>query len=314
MKQISMRDAFFTRLYELAVENRNIIVVSADMGAPALDKFRNNLGKQYINVGIAEQNMVTLASGLALSGKKVFMYAIMPFISSRCYEITKVCLSLMKIPVVAVGVGSGFSYDDSGPTHHSTEDITIMRVLPDMTVFNSTDSVMAKQFADIACNLAAPCYIRLDREVLPDIYGAKEDFSHGLSVLKKGAGGAIISTGNMVHKAMEITQVLEKSLGEITVVDLYRLKPVNTAKLLRIVSQKKWVVTMEEHLLAGGLGSLIAEIFADKNIKTPLKRIGLKDSYYYAYGGRQNIQKICGLDNESISKTIKGWCKKCVKL
>lgn len=130
IQNITMRDAFLNRLYDIAKENRDIILISADMGAPALDKFRSDLSSQFINVGIAEANLVTIATGMALSGKKVFIYAIMPFVTSRCYEMIKVDLSLMNVPVTAIGVGAGFSYDDSGPTHHSTEDISIMRTLP----------------------------------------------------------------------------------------------------------------------------------------------------------------------------------------
>ncbi|MFC2001752.1 transketolase family protein, partial [Chloroflexota bacterium] len=186
MENISMRDAFFDKLYEIAIKDRNLIIVSADMGAPSLDIFRRDLGSQFINVGIAEENMITVATGLALEGKKVFTYAMTPFASSRCYEMTKVDLSLMNIPVTIVSVGAGFSYDDSGPTHHCTEDIAIMRVLPNMTILNSSDSAMAAIFAEMSCTISGPSFIRLDREILPLIYGQAHNFSDGLTNLKVG--------------------------------------------------------------------------------------------------------------------------------
>ncbi|MCX8082088.1 MAG: 1-deoxy-D-xylulose-5-phosphate synthase [bacterium] len=310
MNKISMRDAFFGRLYELAIKDKNIMVISADMGAPALDKFRNNLKEQFINVGIAEQNMVTLATGLALSGKKTFIYAIMPFVTARCYEITRICISLMNVPVVAVGVGAGFSYHDSGPTHHSTEDITIMRALPNMVVFNSTDSIMAGKLADISYHLSSPCYIRLDRELLPDIYTKNENFSDGLTVFKQSKNIYIIATGNMVHRAMDVSEELKKHNISAGVIDLYRIKPLNEKLLSSIVKNIKGIVTLEEHFLAGGIGSLVAEFLADNNIKLPLKRIGINDRYYYVYGGRENIQKICGLDIKTIVKEILKWIQK----
>jgi transketolase len=146
-KDTSMRDAFFSKLYDLAKNDRDIMVVSGDMGAPALDKFRRDYGNRFINIGIAEHNMIAVAAGLAREGKKVYTYAIAPFISSRCYEFSKVDASLMRIPIKLVGVGAGFGYDDSGPTHHTTEDISIMRVLPNFEVFSPADSVIAAKCA-----------------------------------------------------------------------------------------------------------------------------------------------------------------------
>lgn len=309
MEKTSMRDAFFDKLYEIARKDRNIMVVSADMGAPSLDKFRRDLGKQFINVGIAEQNMVTVATGLALSGKKVFTYAIMPFATLRCYEIVKVDLSLMNIPVTIVGIGAGFSYDDSGPTHHSTEDIAVMRVLPNMTILNASDSVMAAKFVRMSCKMSGPNYVRLDREVLPTIYSEDTDFSDGLAHHKAGVDAVIISTGNMVHRAFEVHNKLAEYSVDVGVIDLYRLKPINEKLLLRCIEQSKRIVTLEEHLITGGIGSTIAEILADHGKNIPLKRIGIRDKYYYAYGGRNNIQSICGLDVDNVTNTILEWIR-----
>ena len=307
MKNISMRDAFFNELYEIARKDRDVILVSADMGAPSLDKFRRDLGRQFINVGIAEQNMITLATGLALSGKKAFVYAIMPFATLRCYELVKVNLSLMNMAVTIIGVGAGFSYDDSGPTHHSTEDIAVMRALPNMTILNSSDSVMAAKFAEMSCKLSGPSYVRLDREILPPIYNEDDSFSDGLTNLKTGKDVYIISTGNMVHRAFEVSHKLEEHSINAGIIDLYRLKPINEELLLANIKESKRIVTLEEHLITGGIGSAIAEILADNGKTLPLKRIAIQDKYYYAYGGRNNIQSLCGLDTDSVTKTILEW-------
>ncbi len=310
MNKTSMRDAFFDALYDIALEDRNIIVISADMGAPSLDKYRENLKEQFVNVGIAEQNMVNVATGLALEGKKVFVYAIMPFATLRCYEIIKVDLSLMNIPVTVIGVGAGFSYDDSGPTHHSTEDITIMRALPNMAVFSPSDSIMAAWFAKVSCRMTTPNYVRLDREVLPPLYPPDADFTDGLAVLKSGKDVCIIATGNMVHRALEVSDRLKKRSVNAGVIDLYRIKPINQKLLLSSIGQSKRVLTLEEHLLAGGLGSAVLEVLADTGETLPVKRIGIQDKYYYAYGGRHNIQSLCGLDVASITRTTLAWLRK----
>jgi transketolase len=309
MKQISMRDAFFDRLYELAKQDRNIMVISADMGAPSLDRFRRDLSIQYLNVGIAEQNMITVATGLALSGKKVFAYAIMPFATLRCYEITRVDLCMMNLPITIVGVGAGFSYDDSGPTHHATEDISAMRALPNMTILNASDSVMAAAFATMACEIPGPSYVRLDREVLPVTYQPGTDFSAGLIQLKAGKDIAIIATGNMVPKAHEIASRLAGHSVEAGVIDLFRLKPINKELLLEYICQSERVLTLEEHFLDGGMGSAVAEVMVDHGKTQPLKRFGIRDKYYYTYGGRANIQSACGLDVNTVTRAILEWVK-----
>lgn len=304
-----MRDALFNRLYDLAKKDRNIIVVSADMGAPALDKFRSDLAGQFVNVGIAEANMVTVATGLAMSGKKVFIYAIMPFVTSRCYEMIKVDLSLMNIPVTTIGVGAGFSYDDSGPTHHCTEDISIMRALPNMTILSPSDSIMADNFAEMACNIDGPSYIRLDRMILPTIYNQNDNFSDGLSTRRAGDDMMIISTGNMVHRALEVAEMLAKDSLNVGVIDLYRLKPINEELLLKSIGKATRIVTLEEHVINGGLGSIVSEIIADKGKTLALKRFAIPDKYLYAYGGRDNIQALCGLDADTVTKEIRKWIK-----
>lgn len=293
----SMRDAFFDKVYDLMLKDKNIMVVSADMGAPSLDKIRA-LKDQFLNVGIAEQNMITIASGLALSGKKVFVYAIMPFATLRCYEMIKCCICLMNLPVTIVGVGAGFGYSDSGPTHHSTEDISIMRALPYMNILSPSNSDMASFMVSVPDK---PAYVRLDRDVLPYINrGSSWEVrcpDEGMDYLREGKT-TIITTGNMVHTALKI-----KKCG---VLDLYKLKPVNEKLLLRHMEKMERIVTLEEHVLAGGLGSLVAEIMADNGILKPLKRIGIKDKYVYDYG-RERLQEICEIDVGSITRTIQNW-------
>ena len=300
-----MRDAFWIRVYEFAKKNKDIIVISADMGAPALDRFRKDLSGQFVNTGIAEQNTILIAAGLAMEGKKVFALAIAPFITLRCYEQIKVNLAGMKLPVTLVGVGAGFSYDDSGPTHHTLEDVSIMRILPNMTVNTATDSVMAAGFADLSLKMSGPNYVRLDRKILPNIYEQETDFSQGLAILKPVADINIVATGNMVHRALEVSEELKKQNLEIGVIDLYTL-PINEKLFLNTINNAKKIVTLEEHTLTGGLGGAVVEVLADNNKLIPVKRIGLnlRKGYCYKYGGRENIQLLCGLDVESIKKTI----------
>ena len=303
----TQRDAFWDAVYEIARTDKDVYLVSADMGAPALDKFRKDLGNQYIDVGIAEQQASAVATGLALEGKKVYVYAIAPFITLRCYEHTRVNLAGMNLPVTLVGVGAGFSYDDSGPTHHTVDDLSVMRILPNLTVHSVTDSVMASALGQITRDATGPDYVRLDRKVLPEVYKAGDDFSDGLKVITPSDECYLVATGNMVQRAMEVSAELASRSINAGVIDIYRL-PINAPKLAGALRGVKRVYTIEEHTIPGGLGSAVCEVLADHEVLVPVKRLGcdFSQGYCYKYGGRENIQSLHGLGTAQILETVVG--------
>ncbi len=303
MDKISMRDSFWDRIYNLASKDRNIVLVCADMGAPSLDKFRKDLSAQYFNVGIAEHNMLAVAAGLSKEGKNVFTYAIAPFATSRCHEFTKLNCGLMKIPIKIVGVGAGFGYDDSGPTHHTTEDIAIMRAIPNLEVYCPADSFASQEIAEVTAKSGKPAYIRLDRHILPTLYNESDDFRIGFKEIKPGKDICIVSTGNMTHNALEASKEVIMNRGiNVGVIDIYRLKPLSP-DFPGVLSRYKKAISLEEHLLDGGLGSIVAETIVDNGLPLKLRRMGLKD-YIYAYGGRENIQNLCSIDTSSVIRSI----------
>jgi transketolase len=271
------------------------------MGAPGLEVYRRDLSSQYVNVGVAEQDMIMIAAGLALAGKKVFTFSIGPFATARCFEFTKVDIVLMNLPVTIIGVGAGFSYDADGPTHYTTEDISIMRVLPNMQIFSPCDSIAAAACADLTYKSSGPAYVRLDRQVVPEIYSNGESFESGFKELRSGNDICIVATANMVHNALSISNHFASKGRKIGVIDLLRLKPVGD-DFKKAIMEYKVIISMEEHLLDGGLGSILAEIIIDENLPVRLKRFGL-NKYMYAYG-RKNIQKLFGIDEDSIIKAI----------
>lgn len=308
---IAMRDAFFDSLYDIAKNDKKVILVTADCGAPSLDKFKEDLSSQYFTVGIAEQNMISIAAGLALDGKIVYAYAIAPFASLRCFEQIKVDLCCMKLPVTVLGVGTGFAYDIMGPTHHATEDISIMRALPEMTIFNPSDSIMSKALAKITYKLPGPKYVRFDRGGVPLLYkNRKINFTKGLVNLKVGKDLCIIATGIMVHQALEVADELSKHSIDAGVVDLYGIKPLNEISLLEIMDNYENILTLEEHFVTGGIGSAVAEILCDNERDYRLKRLGICDKYYFEYGGREHLHKLCYLDTKSVIKKILKWMSK----
>lgn len=298
-----MREAFFNKLYEIAKKDKNLILVSPDMGDPGSNLIKKNLDQQYVNTGIAEQSAVLIAAGLALSGKKPYVYTISPFVTWRIGEFIKIELGLMNLPITLVGVGSGFSYSNAGPTHHSIEDISL-RAIPNLNIFNPSDNHSAKAFAEQTYKLNEPCYVRLDRQPLPQIYDNSETFEEGFKELKKGKDVCIISTGNMVHTSLEIQKNLETNGEKIGIIDIYRLKPINQNLLKETLKKYKKIISLEEHVLEGGLGSIMSEIITDNQLDLKLKRIGL-EGYTYEYGGREHIQKLYGIDTESVINKLK---------
>lgn len=299
------RDAFWSEIYSIAKNDKDLIVVSADMGAPALDDFRKHISSQFINAGIAEQNAILIASGLSLMGKKVYAYAIAPFITLRCLEQIRVENAIMAIPINIVGVGTAFGYSDSGPTHHLIEDIAIMRSMPNINIYNVTDSVMAKKMAYITHKSKGTCYLRIERELYPNIYDDDADFLAGFSTVIPGQEYVMLTTGTMTHVGIECANELYKTGIKLEVIDIYRF-PIDEMLLLEKIKNAKILFSLEEHFLPGGLGSMIAEILVDNDIMVPLRRIGLSHSkkYCYVYGGRESIRKYYGLGKEDIKRRI----------
>lgn len=304
VEKIDIRDAFFDGLYDIAVDDRNVMFLTADMGAFSLAKFKKDLGSQYINVGVAEQNLVSIAAGLALGGKKVFIYAIAPFVTQRCYEQIKIDLCCMQLPVTIIGAGAGITYSSDGPTHHAVQDIAIMRALPEMTILNPADPVMAAAAAQLSYKNDGPTYVRLDKGKLPLLYDNEEDFSDGLALLKAGRDLMIIATGIMVHQAFKVAEEVAKHSIDVGIVDLYRIKPINEELLLSIIEKSNRIVTLEEHSIIGGIGSAISEILVDKGENLPLKRIAIADKNCVGYGNREWMHRHYGLDVDNVAKTI----------
>lgn len=310
ISDIDMRDAFFDEVYKLAKLDSNVIFLTADMGAYSLIRFQKDLSNQFINVGIAEQNMVSIAAGLTLGGKKVFIYSIVPFVTLRCYEQIKVDLCCMNLPVTIIGVGAGLTYGSDGPTHHGTSDIAVMRTLPEITMLNSSDSVNTKAFAMIAYKNSGPTYVRIERGKLPLIYSEEStNFQDGLSEIKVGCDLTIISTGVMVHQALKVSQILTSHSISTAVIDLYRIKPINNEMLLKIIDKSKCIVTVEENTIIGGIGSIISEILTDNKKNIPLKRIAISDEHCFKTGEREYLHSLYKLDADGIVKTILDWLK-----
>lgn len=300
------RDAYIDVVYDAARHDKNIVFITADLGAKALDRFRVDIKPQFIHAGISEQNMINLATGLAGCGKKVFTYAMSSFIAFRDFEQIKVTLASLNCPVTILSVGVGYGYDHAGPTHYATEDIGCMRSLANIEILSPADTTSVIESAIRSCTEPALRYVRLDRQYLPDIYspGDTSFWHNGLVEIDSGRDICIFSTGYMTHRAREVREILAKQGIYAGVVDVFRLKPFNTNTFQQIIERYDKIATFEEHFLSGGFGSIVAESCIDNRITKPVKRIGVKDNYYFENGGRDHIHQLAGIDTNNIVKRL----------
>lgn len=301
-----MRDAFFEELFQIASKDKDVILLMADQGALTMKKFQEKIPNQLINVGVAEQNMISVASGLALSGKKVFVHAIANFTTLRCYEQIKVDLSIMNLPVTIAGIGAGFTYGSDGPTHHANQDIGAMRAIPGIRILNASDTVNISAFPHLAYQIPKLTYIRFDKGNYNPLYDKNHNFLDGMNKIIKGTDTVIISTGIMVHRALRIANQFKSKIG---VIDIYQLKPLNEKKLYKLLFSYKKIVVLEEHLAYGGLSSIIADFLTDNSLKKDFLRIGLPDENTFVYGDRDYMHRQIGISVPQIIKKINKFLK-----
>jgi transketolase len=305
--EVDIRDAFFDQIYNHAAKDSSLIFISADADAFSLQRFKRDFPDRFINVGVAEQNMVTVATGLALSGKNVFIYAILPFVTMRCYEQIKFNICGMNLPVTIVGVGTGFSFDFDGPSHHGVGDIGVMRMLPEMTIYNPATPLCAENCANAAYHSSTPVCVRLDKGKMKEFYTVETDFSKGFNVLVAGSDLCLLATGREVHRAVGIASNLKGRGIDTGVIDVHRLKPVDVNALLNTIGSYRWAATIEENSIVGGLGSIVAEIFIDNSFAIPLKRLALPDVQCLKYGNRDWLHAYYRFDTPSIVADLVEW-------
>lgn len=305
-----IRDALFEELFELALKDSSVMLLSGDQGAFSIKKFQDRIPNQYINVGVAEQNMISVAAGLAMTGQKVIVYGIIPFATIRCLEQIKVDLCAQNLPVTIAGVGAGYAYATDGPTHHAVHDMALMRVMPGMQVWNPSDHTMIASIVPRLVSDPGPKYIRLDKGAFPDLYAdSEEDFSEGLSVLREGQDLMIVATGIMVHRALESAEALAANGIDAGVTDLYRIKPLGNSALLSAIGKSKRVATLEENSIVGGIGTVVSETMAEAGLGIPLRRLGVADEFRWDLGGRDPLQARDGLDIKSLIDNLTNWTR-----
>jgi transketolase len=299
-----MRTAFIETLFELAKKDERIVLVVGDLGFGVVTRFMQELPKQFVNAGVAEQNMTGLATGMALSGKIVFTYSIANFPVIRCLEQIRNDVCYHNANVKIVGVGAGMAYGSLGISHHATEDIAIMRSLPNMTVLAPNDPVEAELATRAAVTHGGPCYLRLGRAGEPKVHDSNIEFQLGRAItLREGSDLTIIATGGLLKNALIAADNLLQQGIYSRVLSMHTIKPLDNSAVLAAARETPIIVTVEEHTIIGGLGGAVAEILSEiSSPKATLVRIGLKDDFSCEVGDQEYLREFYGLSSEAIAK------------
>lgn len=303
------RDAVFGEIYELAIKNDQVMMLTADTGVRKFSDFTSNIPDQFLNVGIAEQNAMSVAGGLASTGKCIYIFGIGTFITTRCFEQIKVDICCMNRNVTIICIGTGYTYAGDGPTHYLTEDIALMRSLPNMSIWSPADCGSIEYAVAESVRKKGPGYIRLDKEIAASIYPENFEFEEGIGQLGTGRDLTIIATSAMTVRAIEIIKVLNKNGIEAGLIDVCRIKPFADNLLPAMLKNTQRVVILDEHSIYGGLGSIIKEAICDHQLSFPVKAYGIPDVFRSEIGSREYICSLDGLDNKSICDDILKWVK-----
>jgi transketolase len=301
-----MRNAFAAELTALAGEDKRLILLSGDIGNRLFNPYKANFPERFFNCGVAEANMTSVAAGMALCGLRPVTYTITSFNTTRCLEQIKIDICYHNLPVIVVGVGSGLSYAGLGPTHHSCEDIALLRSLPNMTIICPGDVWEVRLALRAAITRGGPTYIRLGKKNEPVIHEQAPDFQIGRGILlRPGNDISLLSTGNMLPLGLQAAEELSKRGISASVVSFHTVKPLDEELLFEAFAKFKVVATLEEHSLQGGFGSGVAEWMADHVLHGALLcRLGIADQFLHEAGDQAYARKYFGLTPGGIADNI----------
>ena len=301
-----MRNAFAQEITTLADTEPRLTLLSADIGNRLFDAFKEKHPTRFYNCGVAEANMIGVAAGLAMTGLRPVCYTIANFITYRCMEQIRVDLCYHHQPVIIVGTGAGLSYASLGATHHTCEEIGMLRLLPGLIVMAPADQREARCALRAALKQDAPVYIRIGKKGEPAIHAADPDFQIGRGItLREGNDVCLLGTGNMLPTALETAELLAQSGYSASVVSFHTIKPLDEELLRDVFQRFRIVATIEEHSILGGLGGSIAEWLSDHpEAKARLIRCGTRDEFLHTTCNQKEARKIFDLTPEAIAKKI----------
>lgn len=300
-----MRNAFAEEMTRVAAIDKRVVVLSGDIGNKLFDKLKVVDEKRFYNCGIAEANMMGVAAGMALSGLRPFVYTITPFTTTRCFEQIRVDVCYHHAPVVIVGTGSGLSYSELGPTHHSLEDMAILRTLPGMRVLAPCDAAELRQVLHQVLKDDSPTYIRIGKKGEADIHKSLPDLRLGkVLIIRPGKDVALLCAGNMMADTLKAADLLAASGISAEVVSFHTVKPLDADYLQQAATRFKLLVTVEEHSRIGGFGSAVAEWRMSQPVNVAQLGFGTDDVFMHEVGSQAYARKKYGLTSDNIAATV----------
>jgi len=301
-----MRDTFIQTLTELATADPSIFLMTGDLGFAVLDDFSRRFPRQYLNVGVAEQNMTGIATGMALEGRTVFTYSIANFPTLRCLEQIRNDACYHEANVKIISIGCGMSYGPLGISHHATEDLAILRALPNIAVISPGDRWETAHATQAIVEHSGPALLRLDKSAASDTAGPGDTFEWGKARrVRTGRDVTLISTGGILGEVIAAADLLEVCSVSCRILSMHTIKPLDVDAVCAAARETDGIVTIEEHSVEGGLGSAVAENLLESGF-TPrfFHRIGLRCGFSSIVGSQSYLRKVYSLDAESIARTV----------
>lgn len=298
-----MRNVYQKKMIELCEKNPNLYMLLVDSGDKEYDNLRKSFSDRIIECGISEQNELGVAAGMASEGLIPVIYGMSPFLIYRGLEFIRDDICLQNLNVKIIGSGAGIIYNNLGPTHHATEDIGIMRTIPNVKILSPGSPLEMIPILDEAILHEGPTYVRMGKAWEDEIYESlPKELVEEPVFLKRGREICIISTGSIISTCLKVAKLLEDNKISTAVINVRMIKPINEKWLLNKIKDFSEVITVEEHNIVNGLGSLVADIIAKYNLNIKLKKIGFNDKFCTDYGWYQDIKKLNGLGIDEIYK------------
>lgn len=293
-----MRDAFVRKLESIAALDPSIMLIVGDVGFGVLNRFRERFPRQFLNAGVAEQSMISIATGLALEGRTVFIYSIANFPTLRCLEHLRNDVAYHQANVKVVSIGGGFSYGPLGPSHHATEDLAILRVLPNITSIVPSDDWEAEEATVALAQQTGPGFLRLDKSSPGRTNAPGEIFQVGKArVIRDGHDLTFVTIGGLLVEVLEATKRLQAEGIECRVLSMHTISAVDRTAIRAAAAETGGIIAAEEHQLSGGLGSAVAEVCLEEDIRPGFfERVGIPSAFLSVAGDQAFLRAACGLD------------------
>lgn len=301
-----MRNAFAQEITKLAADSDKIVLLSGDIGNRLFDKYKETAPDRFYNCGVAEANMIGMAAGLAMNGLRPICYTIAPFITYRCMEQIRIDLCYHEQPVLIVGTGSGLAYASLGTTHHSCEEMGMLRLLPTMTVMAPADANEVRALLKASLKLKGPAYMRIGKKNEPVIHDSVPDLEIGKSIsMKEGADVCLLNTGTTLPRVLEAAELLDAKGISTAVLHFPTVKPMDLDALEAASSKYRLLATIEEHSILGGFGGSIAEWLADRvEHRPPLLRFGAADEFLHETSEQESALEHYGITAPAIAERV----------